>query len=217
MISCIWPNNSGSPTFKKHCVEVESQIQSLLLPDLAAQKTTEYVADYDLMEFCERHSYVPMMVGLEEGRINTDGQASSIDLSRLSSNFYLIFFGQTFNIPLAPTTVHLCLIIVDFSALFATFAISRALPFFLWQLYPTRSWTAGAACFRPTTNHSSGVLKINFQLYFISIPKPRLILIISRSWVETATSIFCVLPILCHDKNSTTGLSLNSCYDNKNP
>ena len=59
------------------------------------------------------------------------GRASSMDLSRLSSDFYLIFFGKTFNIPLAPATVHSCLIIVDFSALFAIFAISRALPFLL--------------------------------------------------------------------------------------
>ena len=65
-ISCIRPNDSGSPnSFDKR--RVKSQIRSLLLPDLTARKTTEYIADYDLMEFCER--YVPTMRGSEEERI----------------------------------------------------------------------------------------------------------------------------------------------------
>ena len=65
-ISCIQPNDSGSPnSFKKCCVK--AQIQSLLLPDLTTRKTIEYVTDYDLMEFCE--CYVPTMRGSEEERI----------------------------------------------------------------------------------------------------------------------------------------------------
>ena len=65
-ISCIRPNDSGSPnSFDKR--RVKSQIRSLLLPDLTARKTTEYVADYELLEFCER--YVPTMRGSEEERI----------------------------------------------------------------------------------------------------------------------------------------------------
>ena len=65
-ISCIRPNDSGSPnSFDKR--RVKSQIRSLLLPDLTGRKTTEYVADYDLIEFCER--YVPTMRGSEQQRI----------------------------------------------------------------------------------------------------------------------------------------------------
>ena len=65
-ISCIRPNDSGSPnSFDKR--RVKSQIRSLLLPDLTARKTVEYVADYELLEFCER--YVPTMRGSEEERI----------------------------------------------------------------------------------------------------------------------------------------------------
>ena len=65
-ISCIRPNDSGSPnSFDKR--RVKSQIRSLLLPDLTARKTTEYIADYELLEFCER--YVPTMRGSEEERI----------------------------------------------------------------------------------------------------------------------------------------------------
>ena len=66
-ISCIRPNDSGSPnSFDKH--RVISQIRSLLLPDLTARKTTDYVADYELLEFCERY-YIPTMRGWEEERI----------------------------------------------------------------------------------------------------------------------------------------------------
>ena len=65
-ISCIRPNNSGSPnSFDKR--RVKAQIRSLLLPDLTTWKTTEYVADYELLEFCERH--VSTMRGSEEQRI----------------------------------------------------------------------------------------------------------------------------------------------------
>ena len=65
-ISCIRPNDSGSPnSFDKR--RVKSQIRSLLLPDLTARKTTDFIADYDLTEFCER--YVPTMRGSEGERI----------------------------------------------------------------------------------------------------------------------------------------------------
>ena len=71
---------------------------------------------------------------LQDDGSRKPGRSSSMDLSRLSSDFYLILFGRTFNIPLAPgATVRSYLIIVDFSALFAIFAISRALPFLLWR------------------------------------------------------------------------------------
>ena len=67
-ISCIRPNDSGSPnSFDKH--RVISQIRSLLLPDLTARKTTDYVADYELLEFCERYYIPTTMRGWEEERI----------------------------------------------------------------------------------------------------------------------------------------------------
>ena len=57
-ISCIRPNDSGSPnSFDKH--RVISQIRSLLLPDLTARKTTDYVADYEMLESCERYYGAP--------------------------------------------------------------------------------------------------------------------------------------------------------------
>ena len=65
-ISCIRPNDSGSSnSFDKR--RIKAQIRSLLLPDLTARKTTEYIADYELAEFCDR--YVPTMRGSEEQRI----------------------------------------------------------------------------------------------------------------------------------------------------
>ncbi|PPQ66863.1 hypothetical protein CVT24_008571 [Panaeolus cyanescens] len=65
-ISCIRPNDSSSPnSFDKR--RVKAQIRSLLLPDIIARRSVEYVADYGLTEFCDR--YVPSMRGSEQDRI----------------------------------------------------------------------------------------------------------------------------------------------------
>ncbi|KAF9477858.1 chitin synthase [Pholiota conissans] len=65
-ISCIRPNDSGSPnSFDKR--RVKAQIRSLLLPDVVARKSTEFVASYEINAFCDR--YVPTMRGGEEERI----------------------------------------------------------------------------------------------------------------------------------------------------
>ncbi|TFK33275.1 glycosyltransferase family 2 protein [Crucibulum laeve] len=65
-VSCIRPNDSGSPnSFDKR--RVKAQIRSLLLPDIASRRSVEYIADYELGEFCER--YVPTMRGSESERI----------------------------------------------------------------------------------------------------------------------------------------------------
>jgi len=65
-ISCIRPNDSSSPnSFDKR--RVKNQIRSLLLPDIASQKSVEFVADYELTAFCDR--YVPTMRGSDEERI----------------------------------------------------------------------------------------------------------------------------------------------------
>ncbi|KAL0070282.1 hypothetical protein AAF712_002774 [Marasmius tenuissimus] len=65
-LSCIRPNDSGSPnSFDKR--RVKAQIRSLLLPDLASRRSVEFVADYDLHSFCER--YVPTMQGSDGERI----------------------------------------------------------------------------------------------------------------------------------------------------
>ena len=65
-ISCIRPNDSGSPnSFDKR--RVKAQIRSLLLPEFVARRSIEYIADYELSKFCDR--YVPTMQGSESERI----------------------------------------------------------------------------------------------------------------------------------------------------
>jgi len=90
MISCILPNDSGLPnSFNKRCVK--SQIQSLLPPDLTARKTTGYIADYELIEFCE--PCVPNMRGLEQERMfqcaRTNGWKEGEDYVYGSKNSWL--------------------------------------------------------------------------------------------------------------------------------
>ncbi|EJU06309.1 hypothetical protein DACRYDRAFT_19523 [Dacryopinax primogenitus] len=64
---CIRPNDSCSPnSFDKR--RVRSQVRSMLLADLIARKTPEYVADYDQEEFCNR--YMPTAGGSIEERIS---------------------------------------------------------------------------------------------------------------------------------------------------
>ena len=65
-VSCIRPNDSSSPnSFDKR--RVKAQIRSLLLPDIIARRSVEYVVDFELGSFCDR--YVPTMRGSEEERI----------------------------------------------------------------------------------------------------------------------------------------------------
>lgn len=65
-ISCIRPNDSGSPnSFDKR--RVKAQIRALLLPEIVARRSIEYVADYALSEFCQR--YAPTMQGSDLERI----------------------------------------------------------------------------------------------------------------------------------------------------
>jgi len=65
-ILCIRPNDSSSPnSFDKR--RVKSQIRSLLLPDIIARRSAEYVVDFELGTFCDR--YVPTMRGSEQDRI----------------------------------------------------------------------------------------------------------------------------------------------------
>ncbi|KAG6888077.1 hypothetical protein C0992_009697 [Termitomyces sp. T32_za158] len=72
-LACIRPNDSGSPnSFDKR--RVKAQIRSLLLPDVTARRTTEYVADYDIATFCER--YVPTMRGSDEERLTQCARAN---------------------------------------------------------------------------------------------------------------------------------------------
>ena len=61
-ISCIRPNDSGSSnSFDEHCVK--TQVRFLLFPDISSHKSSEFIADYGMSDFCER--YVPMMRGSE--------------------------------------------------------------------------------------------------------------------------------------------------------
>ncbi|KAI3614821.1 chitin synthase 6 [Moniliophthora roreri] len=66
-ISCIRPNDSGSPnSFDKR--RVRAQIRALLLPDMTSRKSTnEYIAGYDIHTFCER--FIPRMQGSDQERI----------------------------------------------------------------------------------------------------------------------------------------------------
>ena len=72
-VSCIRPNDSGSPnSFDKR--RVKAQIRSLLLPDVVARRRKEFTVDFDQTEFCER--YVPTMRGTEVDRIRQCAQAN---------------------------------------------------------------------------------------------------------------------------------------------
>ncbi|KAH9965963.1 glycosyltransferase family 2 protein [Russula dissimulans] len=65
-VSCIRPNDSGSPnSFDKR--RVKTQIRSLLLPNIIVRRKTEYVADLEQDGFCER--YVPPAPGSPEEKI----------------------------------------------------------------------------------------------------------------------------------------------------
>ena len=72
-VSCIRPNDSGSPnSFDKR--RVKAQIRSLLLPDVVARRQREFTVDFEQTEFCER--YVPTMRGTEADRIRQCAQAN---------------------------------------------------------------------------------------------------------------------------------------------
>ena len=65
-ISCIRPNDSGSPnSFDKR--RVKAQVRSMLIPDVVARKSIDFITDFEQKEFCER--YVPTMRGSEMERI----------------------------------------------------------------------------------------------------------------------------------------------------
>ena len=65
-VSCIRPNDSGSPnSFDKR--RVKAQIRSLLLPNVIVRRKTEYVADLEQDVFCER--YIPTAPGSAEEKI----------------------------------------------------------------------------------------------------------------------------------------------------
>lgn len=72
-VSCIRPNDSGSPnSFDKR--RVKTQIRSLLLPNVIARRKTEYVVDLEYDVFCER--YVPTAPGSTQERIQRCVQAN---------------------------------------------------------------------------------------------------------------------------------------------
>ena len=65
-VSCIRPNDSGSPnSFDKR--RVKTQIHSLLLPNVIVRRKIEYVADLEQDAFCER--YIPGAPGLTDEKI----------------------------------------------------------------------------------------------------------------------------------------------------
>lgn len=65
-ISCIRPNDSGSPnSFDKR--RVKAQVRSMLIPDVVARRSIEFITDFEQRVFCEW--YVPTMRGSEIERI----------------------------------------------------------------------------------------------------------------------------------------------------
>ncbi|KAF8076925.1 glycosyltransferase family 2 protein [Lyophyllum atratum] len=91
-LACIRPNDSGSPnSFDKR--RVKAQIRALLLPDVAARRSAEYVADYEIATFCER--YVPTMRGSEEERITqcarANGWLEGADFARGGGRIWLSY------------------------------------------------------------------------------------------------------------------------------
>lgn len=81
-ILCIRPNDSSSPnSFDKR--RVKSQIRSLLLPDVIARRSIEYVVDFEQESFCDR--FVPTMRGSDQERIiqcaRANGWKEGIDYS----------------------------------------------------------------------------------------------------------------------------------------
>ena len=75
IVSCIRPNDSGSPnSFDKR--RVKAQIRSLLLPDIIARRKTEFVVDFEQLEFCNR--YVPTMLGETPLRIRQCAQKNGL-------------------------------------------------------------------------------------------------------------------------------------------
>lgn len=65
-ISCIRPNDSNSPnSFDKR--RVKAQIKSLLIPEIVARRSVEFVTDLEHSAFCQR--YVPTMRGSDSERI----------------------------------------------------------------------------------------------------------------------------------------------------
>ena len=79
VVSCIRPNDSGSPnSFDKR--RVKAQIRSLLLPDMVARRKMDFVVDYDQVEFCDR--YVPTMMGETSLRIRQCAQKNGLQEGR---------------------------------------------------------------------------------------------------------------------------------------
>lgn len=72
-VSCIRPNDSGSPnSFDKRRVKL--QIRSLLLPDMVSRRKKEFVVDMEHSAFCER--YVPTIGGSDPERIQQCARAN---------------------------------------------------------------------------------------------------------------------------------------------
>lgn len=72
-VSCIRPNDSGSPnSFDKR--RVKAQIRALLLPDIVARKQHDFIIDLEQAAFCER--YVPTMRGSDLERVRQCAQSN---------------------------------------------------------------------------------------------------------------------------------------------
>ncbi|CAL1699920.1 unnamed protein product [Somion occarium] len=93
-VSCIRPNDSGSPnSFDKR--RVKMQIKSLLLPDLVARRKKEFVVDMEHLTFCDR--YVPTIGGSELERIQqcarANGWQEGVDYAVGHRSIWLTYSG----------------------------------------------------------------------------------------------------------------------------
>jgi chitin synthase len=94
IVSCIRPNDSSSPnSFDKR--RVKAQIRFLLLPDFIARRSTEFVVDFEQVQFCDR--YVPTMRGSEAERIRqcaaANGWQQGLDYTMGHRMIWLTFFA----------------------------------------------------------------------------------------------------------------------------
>lgn len=79
IVSCIRPNDSGSPnSFDKR--RVKAQIKALLLPDIIARRKSEFSVDFEQESFCDR--YVPTMLGETPLRIRQCAQKNGLQEGR---------------------------------------------------------------------------------------------------------------------------------------
>ena len=79
-VMCIRPNDIGQAnSFDTR--RVKSQVRALLIPDLVARKRAEYVAKYDLDEFCLRYSDIVIPIAVAAGAQESKGKIQAVAIA----------------------------------------------------------------------------------------------------------------------------------------